>query len=79
MRVEESFVELHEVSAVYEGKIYRGHYYVKGGELIVQAPSTKNTIARNQVMLGEAATPDVLARLLLTEMIYAGRVVAPEA
>ncbi len=74
--VEGKLVERQEVSAVHQGKIYRAHYYVERGEVIVEALSKEGTIARNKVVLGQVATPDILARLMLTEMIYAGRAVA---
>lgn len=63
----------HEIVIQYKGKIYRAHYYVESGVVTVEAMSEDATVAKQTTQIG-GSTAELVARMLLRELIDAGRV-----
>ena len=64
----------HEIFMEHNGKTYRAHYYVESGVVTVEAMSGDAAVAKLTTQIG-GSTAEHVARMLLREMIDAGRVI----
>ena len=67
-------LQRYQISLEHKGKTYQAHYYVESGVVFVEAMSEDGTRARIHTQ-GGGSTAEHTARMLLRELIDAGRVV----
>ena len=63
----------HEIFMEHNGKTYRAHYYVESSVVAVEAMSKDAAVEKLTAQIG-GSTAEHVARMLLRELIEAGRV-----
>lgn len=63
----------HEISMEHNGETYRAHYYVESGAVTVEAMSKDLVPIQSTTLIGGSGA-EMIARVLLREMIKAGRI-----